>query len=39
MPASEMKKIKGSKKETNDLPDVVGGASGQSQIVGEFKNV
>ena len=35
----EIKKVKGSKKEVNDLPEVVGGASGQPQIVEEFKNV
>ena len=35
----EIKKVKGSKKEVNDLPEVVGGASGQAQIVEEFKNV
>ena len=35
----EMKKIKGSKKGNSDLPDVVGGASGQCQIVKEFKKV
>ena len=35
----EMKKIKGSKKEEFDLPDVVGNASGELQIVEEFKKV
>ena len=35
----EMKKVKGCMKGESDLPDVVGGASGESQIVEEFKNV
>ena len=35
----EMKKIKGGKKESNDLPDSVGGASGEHSIVEEFRKV
>ena len=35
----EMKKVKGNKKEKNDLPEAVGGAFGQGQIVEEFKAV
>ena len=35
----EMKKIRGSKKGDVDLPDVVGEASGEFQIVEEFKKV
>ena len=35
----EMKKIKGSKKEASDVPDVVGGVSVESQVVEEFRKV
>ena len=35
----EMKKIKGDKKSKGDLPDMVGGVSGESLIVKEFKKV
>ena len=35
----EVKKIKGSKKDSHDLPDRVGGAVGENQIVDEFKKV
>ena len=35
----EMKKIKGDKKDTSDLPDSVGGVSGELNIVEEFKKV
>ena len=35
----EMKKIKGDKKARVDLPDSVGGESGESQIVEEFRKV
>ena len=35
----EMKKIKGSKKEKNDLPDNVGGANGEINIVEKFCEV
>ena len=35
----EMKKIKGSKRTSNDLPNCVGGATGEVQVVEEFKKV
>ena len=35
----EMKKIKGNKKGSHDLPDNVGGATGENNIVEEFKKV
>ena len=35
----EMKKIKGSKKDQGDLPDSVGGVSGEEHIVEKFKEV
>ena len=36
---NEMKKIKGNGKGAGDLPDNVGGASGENQVVKEFKKV
>ena len=36
---TEMKKIKGSKKDSDSLPDSVGGVSGEHSIVEEFKEV
>ena len=35
----EMKKVKGVNKGNHDLPDVVGGVSGQPQVVEEFRKV
>ena len=35
----EMKKVKGGNKGNHDLPDVVGGVSGQPQVVEEFRKV
>ena len=36
---NEMKKIKGNGKGAGDLPDNIGGASGENQVVEEFKKV
>ena len=36
---AEMKKIKGSKKAANNLPDTVAGKTGEEAIVREFRKV